>query len=180
MMEQHWYAVYTRPRSEKKAADTLGTAGIQTYCPVQKVRRRWHDRFKVIEEPIFRSYAFVRISDKEKGTVLSDSNVLNFVQHCRRPAVIRDQEIQNIRRFLGENEGSTFSLCTDADLGADADRERTRIVAEHDQVRILDGVFSDCTGTVTKKFRNKACIRLEWFDTFLVAEFPDSRYVPIG
>lgn len=170
MTQQHWYAVYTRPRSEKKAADTLKGAGIQTYCPVQKVRRRWHDRFKVIEEPIFRSYAFVHISEREKGAVLSDSNVLNFVHHCGRPAVIRDQEIFDIRRFLGEHEGSTFRLLEEPEPFT---------VAENDQVRILDGVFSDCTGTVMKKFRHKASIRLEWFNTFLVAEFPDTRYVPL-
>jgi transcription antitermination factor NusG len=157
---RRWYAVYTRPRAEKKAAATLQNAGVETYCPVQKVRKKWHDRYKTIEEPIFTSYVFVFLEEAERSIVLANPNVLQFVHYCGKPAVIRDTEIGEIKRFLGEYEGSAI-----------------QIVTENDQVKITSGAFADKTGTVLKKFRHTACIRLEVFNAYLVAEIPDTRYV---
>jgi transcription antitermination factor NusG len=59
-MTPKWYAVYTRPRWEKKVAALLLHKGIESYCPLNKVRRRWSDRTKTIEEPLFKSYVFVK------------------------------------------------------------------------------------------------------------------------
>lgn len=165
MIPKQWHALYTRPKSEKKVAQTLTRSGIITYCPLQKTRKRWHDRYKIIEEPVFRSYVFVNIQEKEKTDVLSDPNVLNFVRHCGKPAVIREQEITDIQKFLGEYTGCSFSLST---------------IAENDRVRIEEGIFIDYTGIVTKKLKNKACIRLELFNAYLIAEFPDTQYSKVG
>ena len=61
-----WYAVNTRPRWEKKIAKVLDTKGIENYCPVNKVTRQWSDRKKVILEPLFKCYVFVKIEDEKK------------------------------------------------------------------------------------------------------------------
>lgn len=159
-----WYAVYTKPRSEKKVAATLSGSGIHIYCPTQKVRKKWTDRFKIVEEPIFRSYVFVYIGESEKTAALSDYNVLNFVQHCGKPAVIQDYEIQNIQKFLGDYAGWAFSVST---------------AVENDLVRIESGAFMDYTGIITHKSKNKASIRLELFNAYLVAEFMDTQYSKI-
>lgn len=164
MVSRQWHALYTRPKSEKKVAEKLTHAGITAYCPLQKTRKRWHDRYKIIEEPVFRSYVFVNIHETEKTNVLSDTNVLNFVRHCGKPAVIRDQEIVDIRKFLGEYTGCSFTLST---------------VVENDQVRIEEGLFCDYTGVVVKKLKHKACIRLDLFNAYLIAEFPDTQYSKI-
>ena len=57
-----WYVLYTKPRNEKKVAQRLSEAGYTVYCPLQKVRRQWSDRTKVVEEPLFKSYLFIQIS----------------------------------------------------------------------------------------------------------------------
>jgi transcription antitermination factor NusG len=160
-----WYAVYTKPRSEKKVSATLDDKGIHTYCPTQKVRKKWSDRFKIVEEPIFRSYVFIYVQDDEKPLVLSDYNVLNFVQHCGKPAVIQDYEIQNIQKFLGDYSGWSFSVAT---------------AAENDLVRIESGPFMDYTGIITHKSKTRASIRLELFNAYLVAEFMDTQYSKIN
>ena len=64
-MSQKWYAVYTKPRWEKKVNSLLLQKGIEVYCPLNKVRRKWSDRIKTIEEPLFKSYVFVKIKDEE-------------------------------------------------------------------------------------------------------------------
>jgi hypothetical protein len=51
--ETKWYAVYTRPRWEKKVAEILTDKKIENYCPLNKVVRQWSDRKKIVHEPLF-------------------------------------------------------------------------------------------------------------------------------
>lgn len=82
----------------------LADAGMESYCPLNTVLRRWSDRVKKVEEPLFKSYVFVHIREADKQMVLNTPGVVNFVYWLGKPAVIRDEEIGEIRRFLGEYE----------------------------------------------------------------------------
>lgn len=97
-----WYAVYTKPCWEKKVAGLLAMYGIEHYCPLQRIQRRWSDRKKIIMEPLFKSYVFVHITQKEQGAVKQVNGVLNFVHYLGKPAVIRNEEIDIIKQFLNE------------------------------------------------------------------------------
>src|SRR5438552_17645898 len=97
-----WLAVYTKPRWEKKVSASLTTKGIETYCPLTKNKKRWSDRIKVVEEPLFKSYVFVHISENESGKVRMTDGILNYVYWNGKPAVIRDDEIRIIRKFMNE------------------------------------------------------------------------------
>ena len=99
-----WYAVYTKPRWEKKVHRLLQEQQVESYCPLNKVHRRWSDRMKVVEEPLFKSYVFVRISEEEKTPVRMTNGVINFVYWLGKPAIIKEGEIETIRRFLNEYE----------------------------------------------------------------------------
>jgi transcription antitermination factor NusG len=103
-MSFKWYAIYTRPRWEKKVNTLLSQKGIETYCPLNKVRRKWSDRFKTIEEPLFKSYVFVKIGDEERTNVRMTNGVVNFVYWNGKPAIIKEKEIITIKRFLDEHE----------------------------------------------------------------------------
>src|SRR5688500_10904022 len=103
-MEKRWYAVYTRPRWEKKVAAALSKSEIENYCPLNKVERRWSDRKKIIEEPLFTSYVFVRASLKEQTVIRETDGIVNFVYWLGRPAVIRNEEIDLIKRFLNQHK----------------------------------------------------------------------------
>ncbi|SFE03237.1 Transcription antitermination factor NusG [Chitinophaga sp. CF118] len=104
-MEQNpnnWYAVYTKPRWEKKVADALSRKQVETYCPINRVTHQWSDRKKIVEEPLFKSYVFVRISEAMKTLVRETSGIVNFVYWLGKPARIPDHEIELIRNFLME------------------------------------------------------------------------------
>lgn len=103
-MTVKWYAIYTRPRWEKKVNSLLEAKGIESYCPVNKVRRKWSDRIKTIEEPLFKSYVFVKIDEAERTNVRMTEGVVNFVYWNGKPGIIKDKEIQVIKRFLDEYE----------------------------------------------------------------------------
>ncbi len=101
--EKKWYAVYTKSRCEKKVANQLSQKGIEYYCPLNRVQKQWSDRKKIIFEPLFNSYVFVKISSEEQLAVRQTSGILNFVYWLSKPAVIRNDEIEIIKQFLNEH-----------------------------------------------------------------------------
>lgn len=99
---KNWYVVYTRPRAEKKVALLLEDMGIEHYCPVIKAVRQWSDRKKVILEPLFKGYVFVKVEPSKRWEVTKVPGVLNYVYYLGSTAVVRQEEIDNIQRFLRE------------------------------------------------------------------------------
>ena len=99
-----WYAIYTRPRWEKKVNQLLLEKGVECYCPLNKVKRKWSDRLKTVEEPLFKSYVFVKVADGERSAVRTTTGVINFIYWNQKPAVIKEKEINAIKRFLDEHE----------------------------------------------------------------------------
>ena len=99
-----WLAIYTKPRWEKKVHQLLTDKGIESYCPLNKVKRKWSDRIKTVEEPLFKSYVFVKVTDDDRTKVRLTNGVVNFVYWNGKPAIIREKEIQTIKRFLDEHE----------------------------------------------------------------------------
>ena len=104
MSNPKWLAVYTRPRWEKKVNKLLNEKGVESYCPLNKIRRKWSDRIKTVEEPLFKSYVFVKVNDLDRTNVRMTSGVINFVYWNGKPAVIKEKEITAIKRFLDEYE----------------------------------------------------------------------------
>ena len=97
---KHWYAVYTKPRWEKKICAQLEKKGLVYYCPMNKVRRKWSDRYKIIEEPLFKSYVFVQVSEEEKTRVRLTDGVVNFLYWNGKPGIIKDEEIEIMKNWL--------------------------------------------------------------------------------
>src|SRR3954447_3048135 len=101
-----WYALYTKPRWEKKADSILVRKGIESWCPVRKAERQWSDRKKIIDDPLFKSYVFVHIIEEERLAVLQTDGILNFVHYLGKPAIIRDEEIALIKSYLLEKDAT--------------------------------------------------------------------------
>jgi|GEM_PF-5051207 len=97
---EKWHIIQTRPRWEKKVVDSLTQKGIESYCPVRKVRRKWSDRIKTLEEPIFRCCVFVRIEGDGKTAVRLTEGVVNFLYDKGKPAVVKGKDIEQLRKFL--------------------------------------------------------------------------------
>ncbi len=99
-LENQWYAVYTRPRWEKKVAGLLTKKGIENYCPLNKIVRQWADRKKTVYEPLFTSYVFVKASVTDMTQIRQTDGILNFVYWVGKPAVIKNEEIEIIKDLL--------------------------------------------------------------------------------
>jgi len=168
MNEKKWFAIYTKPRWEKKVDTTLLKKGIESWCPLQKVERQWSDRKKVIEEPLFKSYVFVHISEDERADVLRTDGVLNYVYHLSKPAVIRQEEIDIVKLYLLEKDAKVTVQSWSS-------------LQEDLKVVIKQGIFMNNTGTVVRVAgRKKVYVRLESLDQVMIVEFPAQYVAPFN
>jgi len=92
--------LYTKPKFEKKVDLQFREMKIDSYLPLHTVIRKWSDRKKKIEAPLFPGYIFVHGSEKERLLALTANGVVKSVMFKNEPAVLRDEEIENIRRVL--------------------------------------------------------------------------------
>ncbi len=164
--EKKWYALYTKPRWEKKIDTVLVKKGIETWCPLQKIERQWSDRKKIVEEPLFKSYIFVRIAPTERTAVLSTDGILNFVHYLKKPAVIKDAEIDLIKKYLAEKDASIYILSQEG-------------YAEETRIKVNHGVFMGNEGTVLRSGRKKVYVKLESLGQVMVVEFPVEYLTPL-
>lgn len=94
-----WFALYSRPRAEKRVAERLREAGFLVYLPVLKVMRRWSDRVKVVEMPLFSSYVFVNCVEEDLWSAIKLEGVVKAIFFNGKPASIKDNEIEAIKNF---------------------------------------------------------------------------------
>jgi len=155
--QKRWYALYTKPRWEKKVHKLLTQKNIEAYCPLNKVKRKWTDRVKTIEEPLFSSYVFVKVADEEKTEVRFVDGVLNFVYWNGKPAVVREEEIIELKKFLSEYEDVQVSNID---------------IKPADEVMLTTGVMMGAKGRVLRVMGpNTVEVRIESLGFLITAKF---------
>jgi transcription antitermination factor NusG len=158
--ERKWYAVFTKALWEKKVARLLDKKKVHNYCPLTKVHRQWSDRKKVIEVPLFTSYVFVYITEKEKLAIRQTEGVINFVYWLSKPAVIQNEEINLIKRFLSEHSHVTLEKTT---------------VQVNDRIRILSGPLMEREGNILEVRHKSIKVQLPSLGYALVVEVEKSN-----
>lgn len=106
----NWYVVYTKPKWEKKVADRLNAIGVESYCPLIKKVNQWSDRKKMVEVPLFNSYIFVHLTDKERNLIFEIPGAIRYLFWLGKPAVVRDNEISAIQNWLAVPEDYQVTL----------------------------------------------------------------------
>ena len=141
-----WYALYTKPRAEKKTADRLLQQGFEAYCPTYTTLRQWSDRKKKVTLPALPSYIFVHIEEKQRYEVLQDTGVMNFVYWLGKPAIIKDEEMARLKAFLLDHSQQTLEV---------------RQLQAGEKVKINQGGMMGLEGVVEKTNNNKAYLFVE-------------------
>jgi transcription antitermination factor NusG len=157
---KNWYAVYTRPKCEKKVADLLTRKKIEAYCPVTTVTKQWSDRKKSVQEPLFNSYVFVNIDYKEQIPIKQTLGIINFVYWLGQPAVIKEEEIETIKEFLHQYENVKLEKA---------------VVNCNDRVRITSGPLKYMEGDVLEVRNKTVKVYLPSLGYQLVAEIEKSN-----
>ena len=124
----------------------LDAKGVEHYCPLNKVIKQWSDRKKVVLEPLFKSYVFVKVEEVKKWELLKIGGVLNYVNWLGKPAKIKETEIDTIRRFL--KEFKTVEVVND-------------MLEVNARVKVKQGALMDYQGILMHISGNKASVRIE-------------------
>jgi transcription antitermination factor NusG len=95
-----WYVLYTKPRQEKKVADSLDAIGIEAYCPLVTIVKQWSDRKKKVQIPLINSYVFVNIEEHQREEVFKVSGIVRYLFWLGKPAVVRAIEIEALKQSL--------------------------------------------------------------------------------
>ena len=94
-----WYALRTKSNFEQPAAAVLRNKGFEDFLPVSATRKRWSDRMKTVETPLFPGYVFCRFDVQKRLPVLTTPGVVGIVGVGKQPAPIPDQEVERVRRI---------------------------------------------------------------------------------
>jgi transcription termination/antitermination protein NusG len=92
-----WFALRVRPRAERMVADALEGKGYEPFLPLHRERRRWSDRVKTVEAPLFAGYVFCRFDVQRRLGVLTTPGVLHVVSTGSVPQPIAPEEIDSLR-----------------------------------------------------------------------------------
>jgi len=150
-----WYVIYTKPRWEKKVAESLMKKGIEQYCPLNKVQKQWHDRKKIVFEPLFNSYVFVYTTRETHSYIKNIPGIVNFVHWLGKPAIVKNEEIDGIRQFIAEHKNVLLEKTT---------------VSIDDTVKIVHGPFIHREGKIVQVNNNSVKIQLPSLGYALVAQ----------
>ncbi len=97
-----WYAVVLRSRFERKTHASLIESGIESFLPLIEELHTWSDRKKIVQEPLFRGYLFVRTELRRKVEILEKPGVVRFVEFGGKPVPVPERQIEWVRLALRE------------------------------------------------------------------------------
>jgi len=95
-----WFAVAVKPQHEKAVAAQLQSKALESYLPIYRARRRWSDRVKTVELPLFPRYVFCRFGSQERPKVLTTPGVHSIVGFSGKPCPVTEDEIAAIRTLV--------------------------------------------------------------------------------
>ena len=157
-VKNKWHVLYTRPRHEKRLNEFLTVRNIKTYLPLYKTVKQWSDRKKKVEEPLFKSYLFVKADETNYFTILNAPGAVKFVHFGNELATISDKEVAMIEQLLNypqQVEVEDFS------------------VVAGDKIKIASGPFKNIEGTlVSIRGKNRLIIQIEQLGKNLLIDIP--------
>lgn len=160
-----WYVVYTKSRNEKKVAVALNERGIEAYCPTKTVESQWSDRKKKVEKPLFNSYCFVKLAEKDLRSVFAVHGVVRYIYWCGRPAIVKEEEIEVLKNWLNDFDHE------------DIDVQYFNI---NDRVIIKSGPFIDKIANVIKHDGNKMVLELKGLGVKITTKVNDTLLAKVG
>lgn len=117
---------------------------------------------KTIEEPLFKSYVFVRVVDAARTMVRMTDGVINFVYWNGKPAIIKDREISTVKRFLDEHENVTLQRIE---------------IGVNQRVKVIAGPMMDSEGQVLEVKKKTVKVAINSLGYVLVATIDKAKLV---
>jgi len=159
-----WFAVYTRSHHEKSVAEQLRGRDIEHLLPMYTSVRRWKDRVKTLQMPLFAGYLFVKVFPSQFIDVLQAPGVSRLVG-SPKPEPLEDIEIQQLQAWLSLPIGI----------------EPHPYLRIGQRVRVCRGPLTDVEGIlIRKKNVFRLVVAIDLIQRSVALEIDASDIVPVG
>ena len=95
-----WFALRVRSNFEKTTGAFLEGCGYELFGPTYTMRRRWSDRVKEVQVPLFPGYIFCRFDPANRLPVLKAPGLVHIVGAGREPEPVSESEIDSVRTLV--------------------------------------------------------------------------------
>ena len=165
--KMHWHALYVRSRAEKKVYDQLNEMGYEAYLPLITRIKQWSDRKMKVEEPLFKSYVFVRNNERQHYYVLGVYGVVRFVTFEHKAVVVPDKQIVAIKKYI--------------DNPVDDEDDLQNINLKEGQlVRITNGPMQGLTGRlISVKSKRRILVNIDVVGQSIPVSLPRTKVEPV-
>lgn len=129
----HWFVAYVKSCQERKLSEKLTRYGMENYVPIQKCRRQWSDRVKVVDVLVLPRMIFVHCTPVERENMMKVfPDQFHFMSEGGpyNPVVIPDIQIETFRRMV--------------ELGKDEVKVTSEPLIVGDHVEIVEGPLKGC------------------------------------
>ncbi len=92
-----WYALQVRSRKENHVASQITGQGYECFLPTCTSIRKWSDRVKELEQPLFPGYLFSRFDFQDRRPLITTPGVLQIVGSARTAIPVSDEEIRALQ-----------------------------------------------------------------------------------
>jgi transcription antitermination factor NusG len=160
-----WFALQIRSRWEGTTAGLLRNKGLETFLPTYTNKRKWSDRTKMIESPLFPGYVFCRFDVQDRLPVLITPGVISVVGRGKTPVEIDDEEMLSIQTAV--RSGMQIEPWPYMEIG--------------ERVRIKDNVLDGMEGILTSfKGTDRVVISVTLLRRSVALEINRSWITPVG
>lgn len=165
--KMHWHALYVRSRAEKKVYDQLNDLGYEAYLPLITRVKQWSDRKMKVQEPLFKSYVFVRNNERQHYYVLGVYGVVRFVTFEHKAVVVPDKQILAIKKYI--------------DNPVDDEEDLHNIDLKEGQlVRITNGPMQGLMGRlISVKSKRRLLINIDVVGQSIPVSLPRTKVEPV-
>lgn len=157
LTDKCWFALYTKPRNEFKAAKQLEAVCVEYYLPTIVKISQWSDRKKKISEPLLRGYIFIFSNEKERILSLEQPSIVRCLSQRGRPARVPEWQINNLKKMLQ----------------TDAEFHIKEGLVRGVKVKIKEGPFQGVIGVVQEAEVGKAIVvSIDLLNRSVIAHLP--------
>ena len=162
--EPKWFAVQVRASREKLTSVNLRNRGVEQFVPFYTEQRRWSDRWKAMEVPLFPGYVFCRFDPAKRLSILDTPGVMSIVGYGKGPVAIAPGEIEGLRAVVG----SCFPV------------EPWPYLCEGSRVMVTAGCLRGVEGTLLKvRGNSRVVLSVTLLERSISVEIDDDLLVPV-
>lgn len=159
-----WYALQVRTRYERVVSEYLTGFDYEWFLPLCKDRKRWSDRVKEVEVPLFPGYLFCRFDVQNRLPILKIPGMVQIVGYNRQPVSVDEQEIAAIQTLVAS--GVPNQPCSFVEIG--------------DRVQIASGPLRGLQGIlVESRGRNKFVLSVSLLQRSVAVEIDSMSVNPL-